>query len=132
MNGVEIFWNNIASFFLNVLLVIISYPLSKAGKNLYQEAKKKVDKLSKERNKAAAKKLRDKETLTKEQVAEIVRLFQVAINYLGLIPHKIGQSASGEISSTLYMMKGPVGDLWREIVDKQKQEVLQKVKEKKP
>lgn len=101
----------------------------KVVKNRLEEKNKKMDELEKELAEAGEK-IRDKETLSREQVVEIVRLFEVAINYLGLIPHNAGQSAMGEISTTLYVMEGPIGVLWKELVDKRKQEALRKIKER--
>jgi len=157
MNGTEIFWNNIASLALIPIVIgIVRYLKNaqietlkeevellkmlrvseveedfKALKRFYKETKKKEAGL-KETLTKMAKKLSDKGSLSKEQMVDIVRLFQQAIGYLGLIPHNKGYFMMGDISSTLYHMEGPIGDLWRDYVDREKRETLRKLKEREP
>lgn len=71
-----------------------------------KEANKQLVKITKELGKL--------KSLSKEQVREIVALFQIAMKYISLLPSPMAQDL---ISQPLYMMEGPIGELWREYKD---------------
>lgn len=156
MNYVEVFWNNIASLVLIPTVIFIVLKLKnvqidslreennvlkeqvkllglfrisevekefEAMEKFYErrkreaeEAKKKLFKMTKE--------LENVKSLNKRDAGLIVELFKKAVSYMGFAPTPMGRDY---ISQILYMMDGPIGELWREYADGG--ELWQKMKE---
>ena len=149
MNILEVFWNNIASLALIPPVIIIVLKLKKAQidalreqinvlekqakvlglfrisevekdfkalKNFYEEQKRKADRAKNELDNTI-KELENVKSLSKKEAGLIVELFKKAMIYAGFAPSPMGKNY---ISQILYMMDGPIGELWREYMDRGK------------
>lgn len=146
MNYIQIFWNNIASLALvpTVILIVLKlkntqidslkeqvHVLEKqtellglfriseirkefeAMKKFYEEKKKEAEEAKKKLFKMT-KELENVKSLNKRDAGLVVELFKKAVSYMGFAPTPMGRDY---ISQILYMMDGPIGELWREYAD---------------
>ncbi len=146
MNYAEIFWNNIVSLALIPTVIIIVLKLKnvqidslreqnnvlkeqarvlglfrisgieeefKSLRNFYEKKDKEAEEAKRELIKTV-KELESQKSLSERQARLIVELFKKAISYMGFAPSPMGKDY---VSQVLYMMDGPLGELWREYAD---------------
>ena len=146
MNVLEVVLNNIASLVLIPIVIAIVLKLKNAqidslkeqNKTLREEnnmlglfsfskVRKEFEALRKfyeEKDKEAeeakrkliktVRELGNQKSLSERQARLIVELFKKAISYMGFAPSPMGKDY---IPQVLYMMDGPIGELWREYAD---------------
>jgi len=105
-----------------------------AMKKFYERRKKGADRAKKELDKLT-KKLEEVKSLSEADAKGLVELFKRALTIMDVVPGVVlGSHAimtKGYISTYLYGMKGPIGDLWREYIDEGQRKMWQEFKEKK-
>lgn len=85
----------------------------KALKEFYETQRKEAGRAKHELDKAA-KELENVRAMTKKEAELIVRLFKRAIHYAAVSPGGMPSTKVFSIAEPLYMMEGPIGELWRE------------------
>lgn len=102
----------------------------KALSKFYEKKTREADKARDEWDKTV-KELEKVKSLSKAQAEEIVSLFRKALQYMNLVSMSRGITGQGYISSSLWTMKGPIGDLWRQHIEEEQLRWKKAEKEKK-